>query len=410
MPTAIQNVTQQASTTSSLVLGVISGVERLMPLNTLAASYAGTGTGAVTRTFKAKVEETMRSIIDFGGDPTGTSDCTTAFNNAKAAGVRRLYFPEGTYRFNSTILIDRTMFLFGDGRDHTILRSYVTGGNHGMRIIGETALGRSNLIRIADMQLEYAGAGQTVASGGNNNWSGVYIQRKVIFDSFYVRNFTNDGMFFAPSDASEGASSVLGSNGNAVFFAEMRHAWSKDNGRDGIRIRAGANANMFYNCQFDRNGAYGCHHMTDGWATYGNVFLIGQASYNSQYGYYWESGTDQWAAGLYAERNGTPTNTDTNSYQNTPYDFFIGDNTSRSNIMIGTVFGADYSHVRSPARGLNEGCGVFHGGVRIYGSTTYRQATRADSVTNLATGDTLATVISRFNTLLGELRQGNAIT
>ncbi|MGU7895810.1 hypothetical protein, partial [Escherichia coli] len=187
--------------------------------------------------------------------------------------------------------------------------------------IGESALGRSNLIQILGMQFRYMGSGQTVASGRNNCWSGVYIQRKVLFEDFYVREFTNDGMYFAPSDASEGATSVLGSIDQAVFFSEMRNTWSKDNGRDGIRVRAGANANLFINCQFDRNKGVGFHHFTDGYATYGNVLIIGQASYNSSYGYYFENGTDLWAAGLYAEHNGTPTNTDTDSYQNTPYDF-----------------------------------------------------------------------------------------
>lgn len=47
------------------------------------------------------------------------------------------------------------------------------------------------------------------------------------------------------------------------------------NGRDGMRVRMGANANGFINCQFTKNGigtgtGVGLHHLTDGGATYGN--------------------------------------------------------------------------------------------------------------------------------------------
>lgn len=416
MPIAIGDITQAASASADFVLGVKSGQARLFPINTLgnAIQYTPAGTGTVAMTVKARLDGMPRSIIEFGGDPTGVAACDTAFANAKSSGVRVLYFPAGIYRFNSTILIDRTMELIGEGREITVLRSYVSGDNHGMRIIGETALARLNLIKIKGMKLEYMGAGQTAASGSNNCWSGVYIQRKVIFEDFYVRNFTNDGMYFAPSDASEGATSVLGSIDQAVFFSEMRNTWSKDNGRDGIRVRAGANANLFINCQFDRNGGVGFHHMTDGFATYGNVVIIGQCSYNSSYGCYFENGTDVFCCGLYAEKNGriNPNGVDdnTNNYQNTDYDFFIGDNVSRSHILLGTVFGASYTHVRAPTRGLNEGCGVFHGGLRIYGSTAYRMTTRSSTaVANLAGGATLTDVINKVNELLTQLRAGNAI-
>lgn len=408
MAIAIGDITSQASATSDFVLGATAaGQARRFPLNTLAASYLGTGTGAVTRTYKAKVEEVERSIIDFGGDPTGAADCTTAFNNAKAAGVTRLHFPAGTYRFNSTILIDESIDIYGDGRELTTLLSYVSGANHGMRIIGDAALGRSNVIKVRDLNLEYVGTGQTVASGNTNTWSGVYVQRGVRFENFYVHGFTNDGIYFAPSN-SDVATGDLGTASNAVFFAFMLNTWSKDNGRDGIRVRYGANANIFINCQFDRNGGSGFHHMTDGIATYGNIIIGGQASYNSNYGYYFESGTDINACGLYAEFNWSPTNTDVGYQNGQLVDFFIGDNVSRSTIVLGTVFSADYSHVRAPNRNLNNTCMVTHGGLRIFGSASHHIPTRASTgIANLAAGATLTDVINKVNEIIGALENAS---
>ncbi|WP_432970499.1 glycosyl hydrolase family 28-related protein [Dactylosporangium sp. CA-233914] len=67
-------------------------------------TYTASGTGAVTRNVAAKLGEAP-SIIDYGGDPAGATDCTPAFNAALAAaaagGGRRIYFPTGTYSFRS---------------------------------------------------------------------------------------------------------------------------------------------------------------------------------------------------------------------------------------------------------------------------------------------------------------------
>lgn len=408
MAIAIGDITSQASATSDFVLGATAaGQARRFPLNTLAASYLGTGTGAVTRTYKAKIEEIERSIIDFGGDPTGTSDCTTAFNNAKAAGVTRLRFPAGTYRFNSTILVDKYMHLVGDGREKTFLYSYVSGANHGMRIIGDSALTngvRSNLITLEGFTLRYQGSGLTTPSGaGSNNWSGIYIQRKVMMNDVYVRGWTNDGIYFSTADADESTASN-GTIGEAVFFSELRNVWSKDNGRDGIRVRMGANVNVFINCQFDRNDGVGFHHLTDGGATYGNVIVGGQCSYNASYGYYFESGTNIRAYGLYSELNGSPSHTTADDYTTTPYDIYVGDNCSRSYIDCGVVYNNDNTHVRAPNRGLNDSCMVVVGGMRIFTSTAYHIPARTSTgIANLAGGATLTDVINKVNEIISAL-------
>ena len=74
-----------------------------------------TPTGAVNRPINEKLEESV-SVIDFGADPTGVIDSSTAFNNAIAA-AHHVHFPAGNYKLSSTITISNRvgLVLEGDG-------------------------------------------------------------------------------------------------------------------------------------------------------------------------------------------------------------------------------------------------------------------------------------------------------
>lgn len=373
--TPIPSIASVASATADTVLGVQSGVVKRFPLNTLATSYAGTGTGAVTRTYKAKIEEIERSVIDFGADPTGVADSTTAITNAIGSGAKIIRFPAGTYKV-TTLTVNQSIWLKGDGRNHTHI-NFTTTTNHGMILIGASSLGLGNVIRMTGIHLEYTGAGQAA------NCHGLLVQRKLIADEVHVEGFTNDGIFFCPSNA-DPIAGTKGTIGNAVFFAYLSYVRSSSNDRDGCAVRMGANANTFVNCQFDRNGRYGWHHYTDGTddaaqtgSTYGNVVIAGQCSYNEQYGYYFESGTNIHMFGAYAEWNGSPTRDTAGGYTNTQFDFYCGDGIVRSWINIGVLLSANTGHVRLPsgaAWGTSTGGNtaqiqVWEGGRRGYGAT-----------------------------------------
>jgi hypothetical protein len=62
-------------------------------------TYNEGGAGAVTYTVEAKLQQTV-SVIDFGADPTGVADSTSAIANAYSAS-KQLYFPAGTYKVSS---------------------------------------------------------------------------------------------------------------------------------------------------------------------------------------------------------------------------------------------------------------------------------------------------------------------
>jgi hypothetical protein len=406
MTIAVPDISLVASAAGDSILGIQSGVVKRFALNALATSYTPSGTGGVMRTYKSKVEELGRSVIDFGADPTGVADSTAAFNSAIAAGVKILLIPAGTYKVSS-LNLNKMVWLIGQGRYSSTIQITGSGNIHGITVIGDGALSGAQLIRMFGFKLAYTGAGQTAASGTNNCWSGIYIQRKVIMDEVWVDNFTNDGIYFAPNDASEGATSTSGTLGNAVFFSMMTNVWSKHNGRDGIRVRMGANANGFINCDFSNNGGVGFHHLTDGGATYGNWVVGGQCSYNSSYGWYFESGTEVNASCLYAEKNGTVDGGNT-GYTNTTFDFYVGDNLSRSSIGLGVVFNAVATHVRAPAKGLNDSIIVYRGGTRFFTSTGYQMPYTAGAQAD-STATTVAGVVSDLNALLAKLRSVNVL-
>lgn len=81
-------------------------------------------TGAVSTTVEAKLEQTL-SVLDFGADPTGSADSTTAIQNAidyaqsKNGGI--ILFPWGTYKISSQINITKS---------NVMLQGYGANGIH----------------------------------------------------------------------------------------------------------------------------------------------------------------------------------------------------------------------------------------------------------------------------------------
>jgi hypothetical protein len=84
-----------------------------------------TPAGAVNRDINLKLAESV-SVTDFGADPTGVADSTTAIQNAIAslpATGGTLYFPSGTYITDTIVfpLWPKALYLIGNGRDSTTL-------------------------------------------------------------------------------------------------------------------------------------------------------------------------------------------------------------------------------------------------------------------------------------------------
>lgn len=88
------------------------------------SGFRQTGTGATARTVDAKLKDTV-SVKDFGAVGDGTTDDSAAIQAAITATIGTLYFPRGTYRVNTRLLINHSNInLVGDGIDATNIYYY----------------------------------------------------------------------------------------------------------------------------------------------------------------------------------------------------------------------------------------------------------------------------------------------
>lgn len=58
---------------------------------------------ALTKTFRRMQADNSVSVMDYGADPTGATDSTTAINAALATGAKEVYFPNGVYLVTPTV-------------------------------------------------------------------------------------------------------------------------------------------------------------------------------------------------------------------------------------------------------------------------------------------------------------------
>lgn len=79
---------------------------------------AAPGVSGATVTDVAAKLDGMVSILDFGADPSGATDSTTAIQNALNSGAKRVYAPAGTFLVTS--LETTTCGIIGDGQESTV--------------------------------------------------------------------------------------------------------------------------------------------------------------------------------------------------------------------------------------------------------------------------------------------------
>ena len=80
-----------------------------------------TPTGAINRAINLKLAETI-SVTDFGADPTGVTDSTTAIQAAiNSVTTGRIYLPAGTYKTTTTISLKNGVSIYGDGSGITTI-------------------------------------------------------------------------------------------------------------------------------------------------------------------------------------------------------------------------------------------------------------------------------------------------
>jgi hypothetical protein len=163
-----------------------------MKTATLAASggsalsgFIQSGTGAVATTVQAKLRESV-SALDFGADPTGVVNCSTAMIAAWThclANSVDLYIPAGTYKITSannfpfgrvdgtipvSLLECNNITIYGDGPS-TILRTDTVNGADVIQINGAKNIHFNNLKLLSTISGSVAGSNGISVTGGYDN-------------------------------------------------------------------------------------------------------------------------------------------------------------------------------------------------------------------------------------------------
>lgn len=121
--------------------------------------YLPAGTGAVSRTVQGKLRETA-SIIDYGGLVDGSTNDSTAIQNAVNANTEVL-IPAGVCMMSSQVAIDSPCHLVIEA----IIKPKVTTGTPGTPLF---------LIRSSDVTIEFRGEGGIDGiSSTYSNWNGI---------------------------------------------------------------------------------------------------------------------------------------------------------------------------------------------------------------------------------------------
>lgn len=170
------------------------------------AGFTQSGAGAVARTVQSKLRDTV-SVLDFGADPTFTSDSTAAFQAAIVFGDwngSTILIPNGTYR------IDGTIFIGANGAN-----SY-----HSVHLVGESTQG-SVLMRKTG-----TGTGPVITMNGFHN----------ILEKFTIIGDTSGGTYPASQGIYIRGNPQAGTNGLGTKYCVLRNLTIQ---RVGVAIQLG---------------------------------------------------------------------------------------------------------------------------------------------------------------------------
>jgi hypothetical protein len=172
-----------------------------------------TPTGAVNLPINQKLQQFI-NVLDFGADPTGTTDSTTAIQNAINYAMaatnglpNTVYLPAGTFKITANLNITKAIWIRGESKQTTTIS--IVSGTASTVFSVYTGLGNTNQILgggISDMILEC-----------NSNCKGIQLRAtspypitRMVFENLWVK------------DATQGIDSA-GDTGNVFYFNIFRN-------------------------------------------------------------------------------------------------------------------------------------------------------------------------------------------
>lgn len=196
------------------------------------------GTGAVTdRSAQDKMRESV-SVLDFGADPTGTTNSSTAIQTALDSGASAVYIPAGIYIINQSITFPATLkYLYGDPLK-SILVSQTNAANY-LFIFSTCAVHLSGLV-LYGAKIPAVGGSETVPSARNGINANVSGDRGKFTD--VVLYGFNVGMYLGKNDASS-------------YMHLFDHCDFNSN-NTGLYVIDGVNQTAWLNCVFRSNVDY----------------------------------------------------------------------------------------------------------------------------------------------------------
>jgi hypothetical protein len=235
---------------NDVLIGTYDNVPASPNTDASLVTYTPAGTGAVTTTVQAKLRQYI-SVKDFGAVGDGTTDDTTAINNAIAAIASpaggTIYFPSGNYKITSTITwSNKPVTLSGDGCGYqpgTGTRVTVASGVKGFNVKnGSSGYGRDSCIENLNILSLSSGAGSDV---------GILVQCKMTLRNVMIQNFGSHGV-----QVLSGVSSPdVTINANLFYFENLK---CYTNRGDGMRITGiDSNAGTTINYDGSNNTGWG---------------------------------------------------------------------------------------------------------------------------------------------------------
>jgi len=153
-----------------------------------------TPTGAVNRAINLKLKETV-SVLDFGAKGDGTTNDTTAIQNAVNSGAGIVHFPQGSYLISAPIQLPAGIIIYGDSAGQfnsigtTITNNTVGSGCFWMTTstsseqLDGTTISNFNLIADYPIMLNNPA---TLIADGNTSPEPFYMKAKV--DNCYLQS------------------------------------------------------------------------------------------------------------------------------------------------------------------------------------------------------------------------------
>ena len=307
-----------------------------IPLSNLDANFSALGdsaniaytapyTGAVAETIRSKLAQTI-SVLDFGADPTGVTECSAAIQAAINYAATKgssfpssqgglVFFPAGTYLIGSTLTLASGVILSGEGVYNTVLKASSTFSSIMISAISTSAATTINQAGVENFSIYGNGQLTTGVQFQNNNRSFVQNCR------FFAHNYGfsgADNWQVALLNVWMGEAAPSESNNTGFYFfwdgvksynTNLNNAYICQNCNaqrcvnNGFRAE-NAQGSLFTNCQSIGSSQHGwyfgdCPSVSGAYANLQFLFLDNcQSDTESDYGFVFSRGNSPTTTGI----------------------------------------------------------------------------------------------------------------